>query len=135
MTRRMIWSPRPPSLLGAPLPRRRSVEPVLEPVGTVTRAVESLMLANITDSNGAWIAPPGTTLVQTGDLFDRGDDTQAVFKLFAALEFIEKRGPGLFQRRIVRVPQVDQVAVVGKDLGRAEPLRAAGRLERLDRVG
>ena len=54
--------------------------------GDVGRAVESLMLANITDSNGAWIAPAGTTLVQTGDLFDRGDDTQAVFKLFAALE-------------------------------------------------
>ena len=54
--------------------------------GDVGRAVESLMLANITDANGAWIAPPGTTLVQTGDLFDRGDDTQAVFKLFAALE-------------------------------------------------
>ena len=53
--------------------------------GDVGRAVESLMLANITDANGAWIAPPGTTLVQTGDLFDRGDDTQAVFKLFAAL--------------------------------------------------
>ena len=50
---------------------------------TSSAAVESLMLANITDSNGAWIAPPGTTLVQTGDLFDRGDDTQAVFKLFA----------------------------------------------------
>ena len=39
--------------------------------GDVVRAIESLMLANITDSNGAWIAPPGTTLVQT----DRNSET------------------------------------------------------------
>ena len=50
-----------------------------------TFAPSSLMLANITDQRRVDRAT-GHDAGADGDLFDRGDDTQAVFKLFAALE-------------------------------------------------
>ncbi len=53
-------------------------------------------------------------------------------ELFAALEFVEKGRAGLLESGGIRVAEVDQVAVVGKYLPRAEAVLAAGRAEGLD---
>ena len=54
--------------------------------GDTVPALEALALAGLTDGKGRWMAPPGTILVQTGDLFDRGDDTKGVFEIMRSLE-------------------------------------------------
>lgn len=46
----------------------------------------ALQLANLTDAKHNWRAPAGTVLVQTGDLFDRGDDTKAIVSLLQTIE-------------------------------------------------
>ena len=54
--------------------------------GDVERLQAALRLANLTDAKHRWRAPAGTVLVQTGDLFDRGDDTKAVYRLMHTIE-------------------------------------------------
>lgn len=54
--------------------------------GDVQRLRIALQLANLTDAKHNWRAPAGTVLVQTGDLFDRGDDTRAIVRLLQTIE-------------------------------------------------
>ncbi|MNV21166.1 hypothetical protein D3C71_1120940 [compost metagenome] len=50
-------------------------------------------------------------------------------KLLAALQFIKKRITGFFQRFFDRMAQVDEIAVMGKDLTRPETILFAGGFE------
>ena len=54
--------------------------------GDLQALQSALQLANLTDAKHNWRAPAGTVLVQTGDLFDRGDDAKAVVSLLQTIE-------------------------------------------------
>ena len=53
--------------------------------GDLQALQSALQLANLTDAKHNWRAPAGTVLVQTGDLFDRGDDAKAVVSLLQTI--------------------------------------------------
>ena len=53
--------------------------------GDLSQAQAALALVGLTDSSGEWQAKD-STLVQTGDLLDRGPDSLAVVRLFEAVK-------------------------------------------------
>lgn len=52
--------------------------------GDLPHALRALRLAGLVDLRGKWVAK-ATTVVQTGDIVDRGDDTIALFRLMDRL--------------------------------------------------
>ncbi|KAJ3101437.1 hypothetical protein HDU97_001367 [Phlyctochytrium planicorne] len=62
--------------------------------GDLKSTLRVLSMAGIVDDKGNWAAPPHTTLVQTGDVVDRGDDTIALYALLGNLteQAKEKQG-------------------------------------------
>ena len=52
--------------------------------GDLEGALRVLRRQNIIDHDGNWISG-SDTLIQTGDLFDRGDDTCGILELFMRL--------------------------------------------------
>lgn len=54
--------------------------------GTVDRLTAILRTSGLIDETGAWIAGNRATLVQTGDITDRGDSVRAVMDLLMRLE-------------------------------------------------
>ena len=61
--------------------------------GDLQNALKVLGMAGIIDSQGNWMAG-ATTLVQTGDIVDRGDDTIKLYKLFIKLRKQAKENGG-----------------------------------------
>ena len=53
--------------------------------GDVSQAQAALSLVGLTDSSGEWQARSGT-VVQTGDLLNRGPDSLALVRLFETLK-------------------------------------------------
>eukprot|EP01063_Lacrimia_lanifica_P013301 TRINITY_DN19942_c0_g1_i1.p1 TRINITY_DN19942_c0_g1~~TRINITY_DN19942_c0_g1_i1.p1 ORF type:complete len:441 (+),score=145.69 TRINITY_DN19942_c0_g1_i1:55-1323(+) len=50
--------------------------------GDLPTARSILQAAKVVDEDGVWIAPAGTTLLQTGDIVDRGPDSHGIMDLF-----------------------------------------------------
>ena len=67
-------------------PHAASVVSIPDVHGDLQALQSALQLANLTDARHNWRAPAGTVLVQTGDLFDRGDDTKAIVSLLQTIE-------------------------------------------------
>ena len=67
-------------------PQAASVVSIPDVHGDLQALQSALQLANLTDARHNWRAPAGTVLVQTGDLFDRGDDTKAIVSLLQTIE-------------------------------------------------
>jgi Calcineurin-like phosphoesterase len=61
--------------------------------GDLLQAQRALQLVGATDESGEWVAG-ACTLVQTGDLVDRGDDSLAVLRLFEELKAKAAAGGG-----------------------------------------
>ncbi|KAJ3204926.1 hypothetical protein HDU67_009208 [Dinochytrium kinnereticum] len=62
--------------------------------GDFKNTVRVLRMMGVVDEQNNWSAPKGTTLVQTGDVVDRGDDTIALYSLLGNLtaQAVEKGG-------------------------------------------
>lgn len=54
--------------------------------GDYDQAVALLRMCDVIDEEGKWIAEPGTTVVQMGDLIDRGPSDSSVVELFQRLK-------------------------------------------------
>lgn len=52
--------------------------------GDLSHALKILRTASLVDQRGYWIGKD-TTLIQTGDIVDRGPDTIAIYRLFDSL--------------------------------------------------
>ncbi|KAJ9083084.1 hypothetical protein DSO57_1038243 [Entomophthora muscae] len=54
--------------------------------GDFQNALKVLKMAGVTDDKGKWIGGNNTTLVQTGDILDRGPDTIRLYNYFMQLQ-------------------------------------------------